>query len=294
MFNRNRPKGATSHTSSHYGSNVGSVGSGSSQTERRWTLEAIANAGSSLTAFEVVSEISQKQLSDSICALTVCDNDIYIATKSGQLSIWEAQQVPSSGLSASTRGFRRGMVKMKRSQELRKAKKFRSMVVCREIEILIAVLNDGYYVCVNSKTLAPMNDNLIPNKTRHAEYVIADFKSPYFRFVIGSKKNLYIFEWDKNGNKFSFVRDISVGESAISVVFYNNYLCYSSLKSGYKMHDIKTGQEKDIMVPLQPGVVPRMAKIMFSDDNEMKMSNSDSSRRHRKGGKKEGHLLVQV
>ena len=45
---------------------------------------------SSLTAFKLTKEITQKELqNERIAALTVCKNLIYLATKSGRLSIFE-------------------------------------------------------------------------------------------------------------------------------------------------------------------------------------------------------------
>ena len=82
-----------------------------------------------------------------------------------------------------------------------------------------------------------------------------------------------------NDNKFVFIGDISVGDLVISVVFLNDYLCYSSIKYGYKMYNIKTGAKKDIKVPLQDGTIPRITRIIHynNDKNYNKLNDHDNN-----------------
>ena len=44
-------------------------------------------------------------------------------------------------------------------------------------------------------------------------------------FAILSKRNIYVFEWDKSNKNYIFIREISNGELSISCLFYNQYLC---------------------------------------------------------------------
>ena len=60
------------------------------------------SSSSSLTAFEIKKEITSKQLqNEEICALTVAKNLIYLATKSGKISIFE-ERTSSSNAKSST------------------------------------------------------------------------------------------------------------------------------------------------------------------------------------------------
>ena len=92
----------------------------------------------------------------------------------------------------------RGIVKLKRVVKFAAATKFRSMVACNDLKMVIAVLNDGNHICLNLETLSLMNSNIIANKNKikHGEYIISNFKYPDYRFAIASKKNVYLFKWD--------------------------------------------------------------------------------------------------
>ena len=158
------------------------------------------------------------------------------------------------------------------------------MAVCYDLNIMILILNNGHYLGMDSKNLVLMSDsnNIIPkNKTKNADKIITQFTKPYYRFAICSKKNIYIFEWDRKSS-YKFIREISNGELAISVLFYNHNLCYSTYKKGFIMHNVSSGKETKINVPAMPNNIPRMTKISHYDDEYKRQSDNS------------GYLLVQA
>ncbi len=163
------------------------------------------------------------------------------------------------------------------------------MAVNSDLNLIILVLHNGHYLCMDAINLVEYSDKknslLATHKTKNAEVIISCFRRPYYRFAICSKKNIYIFEWDNNNKHYSFIREISNGEECISCVFYNHYLCFSTNKKGFVMHDIKTGKENKINVPSMPNNIPRMYQISHHDDDykQYKESNKD-----------DGYLLVQA
>lgn len=167
------------------------------------------------------------------------------------------------------------------------------MAVNLDKNILILVLNNGHYHCMDALNLieytdkSKKNKQLIPlNKTKNAERIISSFKAPYYRFAICSKKNIYIFEWSKQSKSYAFIREISNNEACISCLFFNNFLCYSTHKKGFIMSEIRTGKERKINVPSMPNNIPRMTKISHHDDDYKEYTKPNILN--------DGYLLVQA
>eukprot|EP01083_Nonionella_stella_P053338 141117_1 len=259
-----------------------STGSSNSQQTKPSRSSTVDTFTTSLTVFQIKKEITSKQLqNEEICALTVCKNLIYLATKSGRISIFEERVNQQSSRRSSSNV--RSHIKHKRSAEYKKAKNIKQMAVCLDVNIMILVLNNGHYLCMDALNLVEYTDtkkkkSLLPlNKTKNAERIIPSFSRPHYRFAIASKKNLYVFEWNKSKANYSFVCDISTGEPCVSCVFYNNKLCFSTHKRGFVMHDVKADTDTKINVPSMANNIPRMYQIS-----------------HRMYDKDDGHLLVQA
>ena len=76
-----------------------------------------------------------------------------------------------------------------------------------------------------------------------------------YRFAIASKKNIYLFEFDLSVKSYVLLRDFSVGEQMYSITFFGDeYLCYAGMKCGYMMHNIATGKNQQMTVPIAPDI----------------------------------------
>ena len=119
-------------------------------------------------------------------------------------------------------------------QDYKKAKSVKEMAVCQDKSLLILILLNGHYLCMDSKNLVEFtnkNNGLLPmGKTKNAESIAEQFRSPYWRFAIASKKNLYLFQWAASSSQFVCFREVSNGEPCVSCLFYHQFLCYSTAK----------------------------------------------------------------
>lgn len=175
-------------------------------------------------------------------------------------------------------------------QDYKKAKLIKEMAVCSDKNLLILILMNGHYLCMDSSNLVEFTtkSSRVPmGKTKNAESICSQFRSPYYRFAIASKKNLYLFQWTTSNKQFICFREVSNGEPCISCLFYHQFVCYSTHKKGFIMHEVRSGNEKKINVPAMPNNIPLMSRISSHYDDDL--SDYKVSKHH-----DDGYLLVQI
>lgn len=247
----------------------------------------------SLSAFKLVDAISNKQLQhEKIIALTVSGNYIYLATQT-TLQIFEEfglKQKSNDNYVSARNTKNRTFTKLINEKEFKQAKNIKCMSVCSAVNVLLIVLNNGHILSMHYRKFILNTDQILPkHRTKNAEQIVAQFKKPEYRFAIFSKKNAYIFEWQSSAVRYQILREINIGDPCISALFYEQYLCYSTMRKGFIMNDIRTGNQINIDVPLIPNNVPRMSKIEPSD-----ISNEYNLNEYNSYSSNEGFLLLQT
>lgn len=117
------------HVSSSPSKSTKSTSISQSINRKNSSIAIDPSSNPSLTAFEIKKEITSKQLQgEQISALTVAQNFIYLATKSGKLSIFEEK--PNSNSNRSSMANKSSMTNQQRSHVKHKKTQVRTSYPC--------------------------------------------------------------------------------------------------------------------------------------------------------------------